>query len=249
MFRRAHTIYTKELKQILRFKGVYTGRVNMSPSEAVTKLLRIEDCPKWPDNQFQSTNFDERSVAHRLQQERKQGHHTTGPTQVADVGAANRNWSQTSSRARDQDVNNQRAYVQDEARTRAQNSQQLEQRQQPAEPLAETIKQTPQADQRQQSQPPFTYNNFDRFREYTPAYLQRPKGLSVPPIMPSGDTDPYKAVPPIKFSNGKLDPKTINVFTKMWDREKKYTGKPYDLLDDKLKIFYSICDHADIRLD
>jgi hypothetical protein len=64
--------------------------------------------------------------------------------------------------------------------------------------------------------------------------------------MPLGETDPYKAVPPIEFSNKKLDPKTINVFTKMWDREKKYTGKSYDLLDNKLKIFYSICYHADI---
>jgi hypothetical protein len=58
--------------------------------------------------------------------------------------------------------------------------------------------------------------------------------------MPSGDTDPYKAVPLIEFSNNKLDPKTINIFSKMWDREKKYTGKPYDLLDDKLKILSSV---------
>ena len=64
--------------------------------------------------------------------------------------------------------------------------------------------------------------------------------------MPLGDTDPYKVVPLIKFCNKKLNPKTINVFTKMWDRKKKYTGKLYDLLDDKLKIFYSICYHADI---
>ncbi|KAI2479990.1 hypothetical protein Ptr902_08171 [Pyrenophora tritici-repentis] len=50
MFMRAHTTYTKELKRILRFKGVYTGRVNMPPSEAVAKLLHKEDCPKWPDD-------------------------------------------------------------------------------------------------------------------------------------------------------------------------------------------------------
>jgi hypothetical protein len=90
------------------------------------------------------------------------------------------------------------------------------------------------------------YNNFNRFREYTPAYPQHQKGPSVPPIIPSSDTDPYKAVPPIEFGNEKLDPKTINIFTKMWDRETKYTGKPYDLLDDKLKVFYSICYHTDI---
>jgi hypothetical protein len=142
MFSRAHATYTKELKRILRYKGVYTGRANMPPIEAIVRLLNCEDCPKWPDDQFQSTNFDERSVAHRLQQERKQGHHTTGPTQVADVGAASRNWSQTSSRARDQDVDDQRAYVQDEARTRAQNSQQLGQTQRPAEPRTNTIERT-----------------------------------------------------------------------------------------------------------
>jgi hypothetical protein len=72
MFKRAHTTYTKELKRILRFKGVYTGRVNMLPSEAVAKLLRKEDCPKWPDEHFKNSNFDERSVAHRLQRELKQ---------------------------------------------------------------------------------------------------------------------------------------------------------------------------------
>ncbi|KAK1912580.1 hypothetical protein P3342_004516 [Pyrenophora teres f. teres] len=36
----------------------------MPPSEAVAKLLRKEECPKWPDDQFQSTAFDERSAAH-----------------------------------------------------------------------------------------------------------------------------------------------------------------------------------------
>jgi hypothetical protein len=46
MFKRAYTIYTKELKRILRFKGVYTSRVNMSLSEAVAKLLRKEECLK-----------------------------------------------------------------------------------------------------------------------------------------------------------------------------------------------------------
>ncbi|KAF1363027.1 hypothetical protein EJ07DRAFT_162974 [Lizonia empirigonia] len=250
MFKRAHTTYTKELKRILRFKGVYTGHFNMSPIEAVFRLLDSEEFPRWPDEQFKYTNFDERSVAHRLQRELKQRHNAAGPLQPTDVGTASQAQSQTSIRARDQDAENKRTYAQDQTRTWDRASQQLEQGQQPAEPLIETIEQTPQAEQRQQShQPPLKYNNFDRFREYTPAYPQRPKGPSVPPIIPSGDTDPYKAVPPIEFGNKKLDPKTINVFTKMWDREKKYTGKPYDLLDDKLKIFYSICYHADIQPD
>ncbi|KAI1667971.1 hypothetical protein L13192_08680 [Pyrenophora tritici-repentis] len=181
----------------------------MPPSEAVAKLLHKEDCPKWLDDQFQSTAFDERSAAYMLQQRRLLGRHTTGLVQPTNVGTASRAQSQTSARARDQDAEDQQTDVQDETRTH---------------PLVETIERTPQADgrhqadQRQQShQPRLTYNNFDRFREYTPAYPQRPKGLSVPPIIPSGDTDLYKAVPLIEFNNRKLDPKTINVFTKMWD--------------------------------
>ncbi|KAG9377806.1 polyprotein [Pyrenophora tritici-repentis] len=152
----------------------------MPPSEAVAKLLHKEDCPKWPDDQFQSTAFDERSAAYMLQQRRLLGRHTTGSVQPTNVGTASRAQSQTSARSRDQDAEDQQTDVQDETRTRTQVSQQL------ADPLVETIEQTPQADgrhqadQRQQShQPRLTYNNFDRFREYTPAYPQRPKGPSV----------------------------------------------------------------------
>ena len=255
-FMRAHATYTKELKRIVRFKGVYTGRVNMPPSEALARLLRKEDCPRWPEDQFQSTVFDKRSAAYMLQERRLQGQHRTGSALPTNVELATRAQSQTSIRARDTDAEDQRTYVQDQTYVQDRASQQLEQGQQSAEPLARTIEQTPQADQRHQSdrrqqghQPPSTYNNFDRFQEYTPAYPQRPKRPNVPPIVPSGDADPYKAVPPIEFGNEKLDPQKINVFTKMWDREKKYTGKPYDLLDDKLKIFYSICYHADIQPD
>ncbi|KAK1918680.1 hypothetical protein P3342_001729 [Pyrenophora teres f. teres] len=222
----------------------------MPPSEAVAKLLRKEECPRWPDDQFQSTAFDERSAAHMLQQYRLKGRHNTGTAQPT-----RRAQSQTSARTRDQDAEEQQTDAQVENRTSAQVNQQLAREgQQRTFPLVETIEQTPQtnerrqADQRQPSQQPrLTYNNFDRFREYTPAYPQRPKGISIPPIIPSDDTDPYKAIPPIECGNEKLDPQKINVFSKMWDREKKYTGKPYDLLDDKLKIFYSICYHADIQ--
>ncbi|KAK1911194.1 hypothetical protein P3342_011796 [Pyrenophora teres f. teres] len=188
MFMRANATY-KELKRILRFKGVFTGRVNMPPSEAVAKLLRKEECPRWPDDQFQSTAFDERSAAHMLQQYRLKGRHNTGTAQPT-----SRAQSQTSARTRDQDAEEQQTDAQVENRTSAQVNQQLAREgRQRTSPLVETIEQTPQtnerrqADQRQPSQQPrLTYNNFDRFREYTPAYPQRPKGISIPPIIPSG---------------------------------------------------------------
>ncbi|KAF1936186.1 hypothetical protein EJ02DRAFT_438705 [Clathrospora elynae] len=198
------------------------------------RVPTTEEFPQWPDELFERIVFDKRSAAYMLQQRLIDGQHAAGrPSRARD---------QTSATAREQ------------TRSRDQSSQRPEQEQritsQPRDTVEhDTVERNPRPDQQRQQtqQPPSTYNNFDRFREYTPAYPQRPKGTSrLPPIKPSGETDPYKAVPLIDVGNEKLNATTINAFVKMWDRDKKYTGKLYDLLDDKLKIFYSICYHADI---
>ncbi|KAF7578904.1 hypothetical protein PtrM4_031440 [Pyrenophora tritici-repentis] len=247
MFLRAQPIYTKELKRILRFKGVYTGRINMAPSESLARLLRMEEYLEWPQDVFQSAVFDTRSAAHMLQERALRQQRSEGSVQSTDrrLSSQAQSRTQTPVRTRGRDVDSRQTRDQDQTHARVQGRQEtVEEEQQIQDQLAKTIEKAqnqpirsqpvettesaPQpAYQRVQSQqPPLTYNNFDRFREYTPAYPQ---------------------LPPIEFGNEKLDPKTINVFVKMWDRDKKYTGKPYDLLDDKLKIFYSICYHADIE--
>ncbi|WP_249872918.1 hypothetical protein, partial [Oceanobacillus saliphilus] len=43
MLKCANEAYTKELKRILRFKGVFTGRLNTLPVEALTNLLGMDD--------------------------------------------------------------------------------------------------------------------------------------------------------------------------------------------------------------
>ncbi|KAK1916959.1 hypothetical protein P3342_004515 [Pyrenophora teres f. teres] len=215
MFMRANATYTgAEADPPLQ--GVFTGRVNMPPSEAVAKLLRKEECPKWPDDQFQSTAFDERSAAHMLQQYRQKG--------------------DTIQERHNLQVERKAKHLQGQGtKTQRSNKPMLRSR---TEPVPRSTNNWREKGDNE---------HLHSFREYTPAYPQRPKGISIPPIIPSDDTDLYKAIPPIECGNEKLDPQKINVFSKMWDREKKYTGKPYDLLDDKLKIFYSICYHADIQ--
>ncbi|KAK1918638.1 hypothetical protein P3342_001687 [Pyrenophora teres f. teres] len=181
----------------------------MPPSEAVAKLLRKEECPRWPDDQFQSTAFDERSAAHMLQQYRLKGdtiqerHNLQGERKAKHLQGQG-------------------------TKTQRSNKPMLRSRTEPV---------------------PRSTNNWREKgnNEHFHSVPATSKGISIPPIIPSDDTDPYKAIPPIECGNEKLDPQKINVFSKMWDREKKYTGKPYDLLDDKLKIFYSICYHADIQ--
>ncbi|XP_044724655.1 GAG-pre-integrase domain-containing protein [Hirsutella rhossiliensis] len=60
---------------------------------------------------------------------------------------------------------------------------------------------------------------------------------------PSSPTslEAYTTLPPADIPNGIVDANTQQKFTKIWDKEKNYTGEPYDLLDDKLRIFMSIC--------
>ena len=67
---------------------MYTSRINILLSEAVAKLLRKEECPKWLDKQFQSTAFDKRSAAHMLQERMLLGQHTAGSVRLTRVRAA-----------------------------------------------------------------------------------------------------------------------------------------------------------------
>ncbi|KAF7573468.1 hypothetical protein PtrM4_083730 [Pyrenophora tritici-repentis] len=191
MFLRAQPIYTKELKRILRFKGVYTGRINMAPSESLARLLRMEEYLEWPQDVFQSAVFDTRSAAHMLQERALRQQRSEGSVQSTDrrLSSQAQSRTQTPVRTRGRDVDSRQTRDQDQTHARVQGRQEtVEEEQQIQDQLAKTIEKAqnqpirsqpvettesaPQpAYQRVQSQqPPLTYNNFDRFREYTPAY-------------------------------------------------------------------------------
>ncbi|KAI1002729.1 hypothetical protein K3495_g5471 [Podosphaera aphanis] len=59
--------------------------------------------------------------------------------------------------------------------------------------------------------------------------------------------DPHSTLPPIDFPNQRLDPAKSTQFVRMYEKASKYTGEPYDLLDDKMKIFLNVCFHIDIE--
>ena len=88
MFKQAHFLYTRELKRILRFKGVYTGHLNMPPAKAFLGLLNSTKYPRWPDELFQETLFDTRTAAHMLQQRLIQGHPVTRFAQPVNIRAS-----------------------------------------------------------------------------------------------------------------------------------------------------------------
>ncbi|KAF2023536.1 hypothetical protein EK21DRAFT_118683, partial [Setomelanomma holmii] len=69
----------------------------------------------------------------------------------------------------------------------------------------------------------------------------------VPDRPPNLPHNPYKTLPPQWSCNDQLDANIITQFSKLWDNSNKYTGNAYDLLDDKIKVFFSICWQVDIQ--
>ena len=59
----------------------------------------------------------------------------------------------------------------------------------------------------------------------------------------------YRSLPRqgIKYGLEKLDIKTLTAFIRIFDATDKYTGDVYDLLDDKVLLFLSICNDTGIN--
>lgn len=76
--------------------------------------------------------------------------------------------------------------------------------------------------------------------------------LSQPPEqrLPHMTESPAFDLPPTRFvPNGPIDPNKITAFQKGWRSVRNYTGKPYDVLYDKARVFVSFCKRLQIEED
>lgn len=63
------------------------------------------------------------------------------------------------------------------------------------------------------------------------------------------DNAPYDLPPTRIVDNGPIDPQQVSTFQKGWRKDRNYTGKPYDLLYDKVRIFIGYCRRLQITED
>lgn len=63
------------------------------------------------------------------------------------------------------------------------------------------------------------------------------------------DSASYDLPPTRIVQNGPIDPQLVSAFQKGWKKERNYTGKPYDLLYDKVRIFIAYCRRLQITED
>lgn len=241
MLRNANTVYTRELKRVLRHKGVWTGPNNIGAPRALASLLEQVDWVEWPRNQLPAGTFHNSSLAYRDQQRittlqprtvssPRQPHATLQrqqESQMADITSPSLHQNQEEQADRDQ-------------RGQPETSQ--------SEQAERSLRNPGLVDSIEGAAPQRNVNQ----KGTTPAFPQFPQlpqlpRQSVPPLPETTSNNPYSAIPPLWYRNEEINPTMITTFTKLWDKDKKYSGKPYDLLDNKLKLFYSICRHVGIH--
>ncbi|KAM4061047.1 cwf18 domain containing protein [Hirsutella rhossiliensis] len=70
------------------------------------------------------------------------------------------------------------------------------------------------------------------------------KSLSINGANPSVSADAphaYTSIPPVRFENEEVEADLTIRFIKIWDKKLAYTGEPYDIFDDKIRKFMSVC--------
>jgi hypothetical protein len=97
--------------------------------------------------------------------------------------------------------------------------------------------------------------NFDQTAPETrlvyEAFVARKPYSLVPPFtsqITPAPHDPYFDLLPRFIPNERLDSTKAAIMIKLWNKDKKYIGNAYDLLNDKVRLFYNICYYSKIRL-
>jgi hypothetical protein len=259
LFQKVERNTLRSLKTVLRHRGVYTGNIRARVADSLFKLLGGENPPEWDHAEFQATDFDTRSKAYKRQQDPQHAvpaaerqlpqdvlpSHTQEPQPQPQPQPQ---WHSQGLQQGDQQGDRQgnRQGNQHGVRQGVRSHSQFEELQQPVYMSRETRGHQPrqQWEQSRQSQQE-TQLPVTAYREVTP-FPQQPINRA-PDRPPDLYYDPYKTLPPRWSRNDRLGANTITQFSKLWDHSNKYTGNAYDLLDDKIKIFFSICWQVDIQ--
>ncbi|KAM4062690.1 cwf18 domain containing protein [Hirsutella rhossiliensis] len=61
------------------------------------------------------------------------------------------------------------------------------------------------------------------------------------PVRTTNFRDAYTSIPPVRFENEEVEADLTIRFIKIWDKKLAYTGEPYDIFDDKIRKFMSVC--------
>ncbi|KJZ68116.1 hypothetical protein HIM_12494 [Hirsutella minnesotensis 3608] len=226
-----HNDYKRALKKLLRRRGIYTGKQRGKSTPQFLLLQTVEDPPTWPEQEFKEMKFDEKTAAYRRQTAMKGSNGSTRslPIQPPSPTAA----------------------TPQEVITVATNRSDLNE-----QPLVKTLTRPPAqqtisvALPASTSPPPTTYDPTTQDTPIPTSLTAHPTTYRFqhPELVQSAHTpkppsepmplEAYTRLPPDDIPNATVDADTQHTFAKLWDKHQNYTGEPYDLLDDKIRIFH-----------
>jgi hypothetical protein len=93
------------------------------------------------------------------------------------------------------------------------------------------------------SRSPAPHIEFIRQTNNVPSYY----GQDQPAQPVHNDRNPYELPPAQETANERLPPEKLIQFQKSWRRDNNYTGKPYDILVNKTRVFIDLCRRLEIH--
>lgn len=224
----------KILKDTLRKRGVYTGPYKGKIVTQLPALVQAEEFPEWPQDEYvrqTQIGFDDAYAAYRARATNPSNSHV--PSRPASPRPPTSQGQQQAQQgtAPGLVVTPPTATV-----TTATGPAGTTVSTTPA-PAAATPAPVPAA----QTPSPATGSNA------VPLGIKTSPSTA-PPSTPS-ITDPdddVREFPPKPVPNLDLDPKKLESFSKLWDRDFSFTGEAYSILDDTVNQLYQLCDDLDL---
>lgn len=236
MFERMPAPCRRCLKIFLRTRGLFTGRNNQPVAPQLAALVQAEERLPWNDDELRNVPLAPESSMNEYRTNLIQNN-PGGPPQPQPAPPA------------DQPADGQPP-PEDQIVRASQQPQQQPQPPGPQPPPVEPLRRPSQPIPSIENPGPLSpYDRWARssYWRHTPYPAQPWNGPHMQPTPQNAEYDPYGTLPPQHVDNERLDLAKSAQFVKTFDDSRKYTGEPYDLLDDKMKMFFNICYHAEIQ--
>jgi len=267
-FDRLHKDIVKALRSELRRRGIYTGKRRVKFTRQLAQILELEDLPEWDAQELQKTNLLPGSRAAQRPQARPAEISQSRTTTPAPPGVRPEQLPASADKGkRVQFVPGHAPTTEPIEATTSRAAQVLRL---PTPAVLPTIEEYDDAPQIRRTEFPTSHvfardapvtnrgrpatlsNQYDHDPRARVASLGPPEvPATVPPFLrPQLTPAPMihaESLPPAELPNESIDHTNLVTFRKVWKEKDSYTGKLYDILDDRMRAFMSLCDALDIR--
>ncbi len=230
------------LKKTLRTRGVYTGRMNDVVISSLMDVASAEDDPEWPDQEIlRQPYFFEGSELHEVKMRLKDKATTPRmksltPLPPPQTQSKPDTVYRTAIPSKDEDIRSETSIPEDHEPATGQPRLRFSHSTHQSFDHEEPTRKQPSTSR--YGSPP---QNPVSIQPKTSRSTERPPEPEPPP-----DYDPYYTLPPRHYENKEMDHHLITKFLKGLQDYNRYSGKAYNVLDEKIRVMLRLCEAVSI---